>query len=488
MSLHRVLGPLVAITLLAFSALVGPVPDAAAHGPSIGGTGDRYYLRNSLSGGGADVVVHYGNVSDGALAGDWDGDSTDTVGVRRGNTYYLKNSHAGGSADLTVAYGAGTDDALAGDWDGDGTDTLGVRRGNSYFLTTSTAGGPADITFSFGMVTDVALVGDWDGDGTDTVALRRGNTYYLKNSHAGGTADVTLAYGTSTDAVLAGDWDGDGTDTLAVRRGTTFHLNNSHDDGDADVTFDYGLATDAIFSGDWNADGVDSVGLRRNIYPPPPNPVLEAQRILAKFAIPVGPADGKWGARTAQGMCTFRQIAGLPVSRGGITGADLAKLRAYNAAYGSLQSIPAPARNGRSTYLLATKTCQTMLYAKGGGYARVFRISTGQPQWETPRGTFLLGSTRPGWSCSTLYPEGCFYHSQGMNALYPTKNVLYSTYGNMYNKRSISGAYMLHGSGSVPTYPASHGCVRVTIADSDWLYRNVTNNGGVIQMSIIGSY
>jgi len=44
----------------------------------------------------------------------------------------------------------------------------------------------------------------------------------------------------------------------------------------------------------------------------------------------------------------------------------------------------------------------------------------------------------------------------------------------MYNpRRQVVGAIFVHGSTSVPTYPASHGCIRVTVNDSDWLYHNV---------------
>lgn len=216
--------------------------------------------------------------------------------------------------------------------------------------------------------------------------------------------------------------------------------------------------------------------------------IAEAQRILTKFAIPTGPVDGIWGPQTAQGMCTFRQISGLTPSRGGLTDTDLAKLRSYNSWYSRLGSIPAPARNGRSTYLLANETCQTMVYARGGVYVKVFRISTGKAGYNSPNGNYWLGATYPGWSCSTLFPESCYLHSAGANAWYNTKGVKYSKYGNMYNKRSFSGSYMLHGSGSVPTYPASHGCIRVSVANSDWLYRNVSNASGTVYFSVIGQY
>jgi hypothetical protein len=229
-----------------------------------------------------------------------------------------------------------------------------------------------------------------------------------------------------------------------------------------------------------------SLGCRTVTVPSPE--VLEAQKILAKFAIPTGQADGVWGPQTAQGLCTFRLIAGLPVSRDPLTAADLAKLRGFNAAYASLGRIPAAAKAGRSTYFVATQTCQTMLYVKDGHHERVLRISTGKPGFETPVGAWVLGATQPGWSCSTLYPEACFRHTAGMNARYPEEGVPFSQFGNMYNKRVITGSYLLHGSLSVPTYPASHGCVRVSIEDSDWLYTNVTNAGRALYVEITGSY
>ena len=229
--------------------------------------------------------------------------------------------------------------------------------------------------------------------------------------------------------------------------------------------------------------------------PPPAEPpaavnngIAEAQRILQKFAIPTGPVDGIWGPQTAQGLCTFRHIAGLDVSRRHLTDTDLATLRQYDGWYTRLSSIPAPARSGRTTYLLATETCQTLLYAQGGAYVKVMRISSGRSGYPTPNGEYWLGRTSPGWSCSTLFPESCYNHTAGANALYPNGAGEFSQYGNMYNKRTFTGAYMLHGSGSVPLYPASHGCVRVSVANSDWLYHNVSNAAGVVRFFVVGSY
>ncbi len=39
----------------------------------------------------------------------------------------------------------------------------------------------------------------------------------------------------------------------------------------------------------------------------------------------------------------------------------------------------------------------------------------------------------------------------------------------LYNPFYFRGGYAVHGSPSVPNYPASHGCIRVTMWDMDLL-------------------
>ncbi len=41
--------------------------------------------------------------------------------------------------------------------------------------------------------------------------------------------------------------------------------------------------------------------------------------------------------------------------------------------------------------------------------------------------------------------------------------------GELYNPYYFLGGYAIHGSPSVPNYPASHGCIRVTNWDMDLL-------------------
>ncbi|MCK6211784.1 SpoIID/LytB domain-containing protein [Georgenia sp. EYE_87] len=211
----------------------------------------------------ANHEFQYGRYTDEVFVGDWDGDGTDTLAVRRANTFFVTNTLRGGQADVTFAYGRPGDTVLVGDWDGDGKDTFAVRRGNEYHVKNSVTGGPADKVIAYGRASDAVVVGDWDGNDTDTFAVRRGNLYHVKNSISGGAADTVVPYGRATDDVYAGDWDGNGTDTFTVRRGNQFHIKNTIASGAADRVLSFGRATDIVLVGDWDGNGTDTLGVRR---------------------------------------------------------------------------------------------------------------------------------------------------------------------------------------------------------------------------------
>ncbi|WP_251839924.1 beta-glucosidase family protein [Oceanitalea stevensii] len=221
-----------------------------------------FFLSNDWTGT-AHYAFQYGRWTDEVLIGDWNGDGTDSITVRRGADYFVSNAPRGGDADRVFRYGRPDDVVLVGDWDGNGVDTLAVRRGKTYHVKNSLRGGDADAVIQYGRTNDAVVVGDWDGNGTDTFAVRRGATYYVKNSLRGGAADRVFVYGRADDITWAGDWDGDGRDTFAIQRGRVFHVNNSLSGGPADFAITYGRVGDEVLVGDWNGDGRDSLGVRR---------------------------------------------------------------------------------------------------------------------------------------------------------------------------------------------------------------------------------
>ncbi|PYG00603.1 gamma-glutamyltranspeptidase / glutathione hydrolase [Georgenia satyanarayanai] len=223
----------------------------------------QFHLSNDWRGT-TDEVFRYGRSGDEVLIGDWDGDGTDTIAVRRGNVVHVSGGHRGGDASLAFTYGRPGDTLLVGDWDGDGHDTLAVRRGADYHVKNRLTGGEADRVVRYGRENDTVLVGDWDADGTDTFTVRRDATYHVRNSLRGGDADTVFTYGRSGDVTLAGDWDGNGTDTLSIQRGRVFHVNNSLRGGDADRVLTFGREGDEVYVGDWDGNGTDTLGVRRH--------------------------------------------------------------------------------------------------------------------------------------------------------------------------------------------------------------------------------
>ncbi|MPR00312.1 hypothetical protein GB931_20795 [Modestobacter sp. I12A-02628] len=229
----------------------------------IGGSGSAYFLNDSFSGR-ANVVLSYGAPDDMAYSGDWDGNRSDSLMVRRGNTFFPRNVNSSGPASLSFVYGDPGDTVLVGDWDGNGTDTLAVRRGNQYFVKNSVTSGFADAVVSYGDPGDAVLVGDWDGNGTDSLAVRRGNQYFVRNTITSGFADSTFTYGDVGDRVVVGRWSpAQRGDTLAVRRDNQYFLRFSLTAGFADQVVAYGDPGDTAFAGDWDGNGLDSLGVRR---------------------------------------------------------------------------------------------------------------------------------------------------------------------------------------------------------------------------------
>ena len=221
-----------------------------------------FFLSNRL-GSAAEITFRYGRDTDEVFIGDWDGNGTDTIMLRRGRTFHVNNSQRGGDADYSFVYGRPGDVILVGDWDGDGRDSIAVRRGQEYHIRNDNQGGNAQHLIRYGRATDDVLVGDWNSDGRDTLSVRRGNEYHVKNSLQGGNADTVFRYGRADDDVLVGDWNGNGRDTFGVRRGNQYHLKNSTTGGPADIVVNFGRATDEVYVGDWNGNGTDTLGLRR---------------------------------------------------------------------------------------------------------------------------------------------------------------------------------------------------------------------------------
>ncbi len=170
---------------------------------------------------------YFGDPGDQPLAGDWDCDGRDSVGVYRARTgeVFLADTTGAPSPMARFTYGNPGDIAVAGDFDGDGCDTVSVYRPSEgrFYIKNALTEGVADYTFAYGDPGDQPFVGDFDGDGRDTVAVRRSGSdlILLTDETMASVADRAIRFGDPGDRALAGDWDGDGVDTVALYRPST---------------------------------------------------------------------------------------------------------------------------------------------------------------------------------------------------------------------------------------------------------------------------
>ena len=94
---------------------------------------------------------------------------------------------------------------------------------------------------------------------------------------------------------------------------------------------------------------------------------------------------------------------------------------------------------------------QLLFLVDGGEVMNVLHVSTGRSN-STPRGSFsIYEKVSSGWVTA---------YSPQMEPQ-----------GQMYKPLKFHGPYYIHGSGSVPNYPASLGCVRVEPRHMDFLHQ-----------------
>jgi hypothetical protein len=119
---------------------------------------------------------------------------------------------------ITAPFGIPTDHPVAGDWNGDGIDDIGVWRPSTgrFYLDidgsrTWTAGIDL-ITGAFALAMDRPVAGDWNGDGVDDIGIWRPSTgrFHLDTDGSftwtAGVDLITDPFGVPTDHPVAGRW------------------------------------------------------------------------------------------------------------------------------------------------------------------------------------------------------------------------------------------------------------------------------------------
>ena len=186
--------------------------------------------------------------------------------------------------------------------------------------------------------------------------------------------------------------------------------------------------------------GVAAAGTARPALAPgargPAVAVLE--RRLAELGYETGAVDGVFDAATSAGVAAFHKVNRLGAG-GAVQPATWAAL--------ARPAAPRPRYPTVRTAVEIDLSRQVLYVVRNRAVARVLNVSTGRAGWRTPTGRYQVQRRINGWRRSPL--------------------------GLMWRPNYFYRGYAVHGSYSVPRYPASHGCVRVTIPAMNWLWSQI---------------
>jgi peptidoglycan hydrolase-like protein with peptidoglycan-binding domain len=175
--------------------------------------------------------------------------------------------------------------------------------------------------------------------------------------------------------------------------------------------------------------------------------VLTLQQALAFLGFHPGELDGRYGRATTSAVMAYQKWAGL--QRDGVVGPETGgALAAPTTAPGRRDTGPGPR-------VEIDLDRQIMFVTLADGNVSILNVSSGNNQ------TYVHPA---GYTARAVTPTGTFAIERKVDAEER------APLGTLYRPMYFTGGFAVHGSTSVPGYPASHGCVRVSYADEDWLF------------------
>jgi len=162
----------------------------------------------------------------------------------------------------------------------------------------------------------------------------------------------------------------------------------------------------------------------------------QAEQRLWELGYWAGPIDGRFDSASRQALVAFQKVEGR-ARTGNLTSTELNALLVANR--------PRPRFEGYGHIEIDLTRQVLFVIDETGTVTRILTVSTGNERRyvdrgqvhraHTPRGTFKVLRKINGWRLSSL--------------------------GLLYYPSYIVNGIAVHGSLSVPSYPASHGCIRV---------------------------
>jgi len=183
----------------------------------------------------------------------------------------------------------------------------------------------------------------------------------------------------------------------------------------------------------------------------------EAARVqnrLIELGFWVQSADGDYGLTTRQAVMAFQKYMGFNEPDG--------KVDEQTATALSNMDLRPVARANSGTLVEIDKDKQVLFFVIDGKTEWVLNVSTGNGESYEENDQNTPGEIIRGVS---LTPSGL----HAVNRERP-EGWWEGDLGEIYRPKYFVGGVAVHGSNSIPNYPASHGCVRVSVPAMDWVW------------------
>lgn len=169
--------------------------------------------------------------------------------------------------------------------------------------------------------------------------------------------------------------------------------------------------------------------------------LIQSRLAALHYAVP---QDGVYDTLTQNAVLAYRKVRGFNrifTLDGGVVHGLLAGIGTFQVRYPN-----------QGNHVEANLTDQTLALIDGSKVFRIYPVSSGKPSTPTVLGTYHVYMRDPGY-----LPDGMYYSS------------------------FFTGGYAIHGYDPSPTYPASHGCLRLPIDDAIQVY-NWINYGTTVDV------
>ncbi len=172
--------------------------------------------------------------------------------------------------------------------------------------------------------------------------------------------------------------------------------------------------------------------------------VLALQQRLSALGYWLGTPDGTFGDSTQQAVFALQKASGI--SRDGVVGPHT---------LAALDRRARPTPRSSSGYVIEVDLASDLvMFVQNGRLEYVLNTSTG--------GGYSYSDGNE--TAVAITPVGLFHIYRQVDG------TVTDSLGQLWRPKFFEGGFALHGDSYVPSYPASHGCVRVSNEAIDWIW------------------